>query len=351
MKRRRLTTELVVALVLALAGSGSAQTRPSVDDLVAFKRPVATAISPDGQRVAYTIREVNWKDDEFQTQVWLADLRTGANCQLTRAPRSSDSPRWSPDGKWLAFGSDRSGKRQVHRIDPAGGEAEPLTSVEDGILDFEWSPDSTQIAYTAVDAKPGDLKDRDERYGEVEILGEDRMMSHLHLLDVASKATRRLTEGAFAVDRFSWSPDGKQIAFDHRPSRELSYLYEADISIVSVADRHVRGLVTRPGVDSRPLWSPDGSRILFSTSGGDANAYFYTTSKLALVPAAGGAIQPLETGIDESPILVDWGPQGIFFWNFARSWAYLYRFDPATARTERLAPAAGARATARSSAS
>jgi len=319
-------------------GALAAADHPTVDELVALKRPGAPAISPDGRLVAYTQREVDWTDNEYVTQIWLADAASGSTRQLTQSKKSSNAPAWSPDGKRLAFGSDRSGKRQVYLIDPAGGEAWALTSSDEGVLDFAWSPDGRAIAFTAVDAKTKAQKDRDERYGELELHDEDQVLSHLHVIDVATKAVRRLTEGAFAVGRFSWSPNGTEIAFDHRINRDLGNDFDADISVVKVSDGSVRPLVARPGLDATPVWSPDGSEIAFVTTNGDAEGYYYSTSRLAVVKASGGAIRAVPAKVDESPILLRWGPQGIFFWTFEKTWAYLYRVDPATGATARLAP-------------
>jgi dipeptidyl aminopeptidase/acylaminoacyl peptidase len=289
--------------------------------------------------VAYVVRETNWTDDEYQNQIWLADVATGAFRQLTRAKKSSDAPAFSPDGAFIGFLSDRAGKRQVYRIDPRGGEAETVTKSEEDVRAFAWAPDGRSIAYTAMDPKPQSLKDRESRYGELEVVDEDHLMSHLHLVDLATGRSRRLTEGPFAVGRFAWSPDGKEIAFDHRINLDFNNDFEADLSIVSVADAKVRPLLVRPGEDFRPLWSPDGRRIAFVTTGETQEPYFYTTTHLAVIDAAGGPVQVLPNPVDESPIPVGWGPAGIFFWTFPRTWAYLYRQDVGTGRVTRYAPA------------
>ena len=113
-----------------------------------------------------------------------------------------------------------------------------------------WSPDGRQIAFTATDPKPQALKDRDKKYGEFEVVDQDLLMTHLYAIDLATRKVRALTKGAFTVGSFSWSPDSRQIAFDHRVNGDPSNGSTADISIVSVADAVVRGLVTQPDSDS-----------------------------------------------------------------------------------------------------
>ncbi len=325
---------------------------PSVDQILAIKRAGSPEISPDGRWVAYTIRQTNWDDNAYDTQIWLADATTGdprqaqvgvsssnpATRQLTNAKNSSQSPAWSADGVKLAFISDRTDKRQVYLISPQGGEAEALTSVEDGVGAFAWSPDGKSIAYTATEAKSVAVKDRDKKYGEFQVVEQDQRMTHLFTVDVATRATKPLTSGAFTVGSFAWSPDGRSIAFDHRINPELKNGGTADISIVTIADASVRKLITQDGPDTNPVWSPDGSRIAFQTSMANP-AYMYRNNLIATVPASGGAPTVLSTAFDEDSAIVDWKPAGIFFAASTRTYSYLYKLDPATKAVTRL-PAA-----------
>jgi Tol biopolymer transport system component len=192
---------------------------PTIDQLVELRRVTSVALSPDGRLVAYVVREANWDENAFETEIWLADPASGETRRLTNAKKSSDAPAFSPDGKRLAFASDRGEKRQVYLIDPRGGEAEALTTAEDGISALAWSPDGGAIAFTAQDPKSEAAKEREKKHGEYEVVDQDHRMTHLHVIELASKQARRLTEGAFTVGRFDWSPDGSEIAFDHRTTR------------------------------------------------------------------------------------------------------------------------------------
>jgi dipeptidyl aminopeptidase/acylaminoacyl peptidase len=331
--KNAVTLALVFGSVAALGAQQSPpiapRVAPTVDQVLSLKRAGSPVISPDGRWVAFTIRETNWDDNEYETEIWLADATTGATRQLTNAKKSSQSPAWSPVGAKLAFISDRTDKRQIYLISPQGGEAAALTSLEDGVTSFSWSPDGKTIAYSATEPKPATIKDRDKKYGEFQVVEQDHRMTHLFTIDVATRATRTLTSGAFTVGAFSWSPDGRSIAFDHRVNPELKNGGSADISIVTVADASIRKLVTQDGPDSNPVWSPDGSRIAFQTAMANPK-FFYGNSLIATIAASGGTPTALSSAFDEDPQIVDWKPNGLFFAASARTYSYLYKLDPET---------------------
>ena len=335
----------ILGVMLIIAGLGLSAappaTGPSIDDLITLRRPGAPAISPDGRSVAYTVREANWDEDRYDTQIWIADARTGERRQLTTAPKSSTAPAWSPDGRHLAFASDRAERRQLYVIDPSGGEAQVLTTGAEGVGAFRWSPDGQSIAYAMIDPAPDSLKTREKTYGLFDVVGQEHRMTHLYVLDVRTKASRRLTHGDFTVGSFDWSPDGTHIAFDHRINSDNANSGTADISVVTVADGTVRALVTQDGPDTAPVWSPDGTRIVFETKMANPS-FFYTNTMLASIPAAGGPIDNLTAAFDEDASVVAWKPTGILFSAAQRTSSYLFRLDPATKRVVRMLPAEGA---------
>ena len=333
MRRFILTLCLVLLPVVAAAQSG-----PTVDQLIGLKRVGSPTISPDGKLVAYTVREPNWEENNYETEIWLVDVAAAKPRQLTNAKKSSSAPDWSPDGTRIAFLSDRSDKQQIWLISTVFGEAEQLTNEDDGVGgNFAWSPDGKQIAFTKAEPKADPAKERDKKYGEFEIVGGDQRLTHLWVIDLAAKKVRRLTQGAFTVGSFDWSPDGTQIAFDHAINPDPSSSGTTDISVVSVADGKIRPLVTQNGPDNRPVWSPDGTKVAFSSAMANPFNYF-SNSHIAVIPSAGGAITDLTKTFDESPGLIAWHKDGIYFSASQHTWAYLYRLDPSTFKTTKLAP-------------
>ena len=321
----------------ASAAATKATGTPTIDQLISLKRAGSATISPNAQWVAYTVRDTNWDENNYHTEIWLADAKSGELRQLTsHAKKSSTSPTWSPDSTKLAFATDRDEKRQIYVIDPRGGEARKLTSAEEGVGSFAWAPDGRSVAFTSTDAKTDADKEREKTFGDFDVIGEGYRMLHLWVFDLATEKARRLTSGAFTVGQFSWSPDGTQIAFDHRVNSASTSGATADISIVSVADGKVRPLVTQPGADSGPVWSPDGSKIAFGSA--MAKEFSFLNSSIAVVPAAGGRIENLTAAFDEDPSIVRWTPAGIFFSASHRTWSFLYSIDPATRAVKRYAP-------------
>src|SRR5438046_8041242 len=140
--------------------------------------------------------------------------------QLTRGEKSSTSPRWSPDGRGLAFLSNRiDDKNQIFLIDPSGGEAQQLSKSETAISNFAWSEDGKTIAYTATEPTAQPLKDRKDYYGDYDVAREGYSYVHLWTLDVAEAmkspivGKQRTKKTDFSIDSFSLSPDGSMIAF------------------------------------------------------------------------------------------------------------------------------------------
>ena len=315
--------------LLSAATLAQAPHPPSIDDLINLKRVGAPAISPNGQHAAFTIRETNWDENAYETEIWIGDAATGQSRQVTNAKGSSMQPAWSSDGSMLAFVSDRDGKRQLYRIAIGGGEAEKLTSGAEAVNNFAWSPSGNTIAYTMQDPISDAIKDREKRFGDIRIEDQDQRYTHLHLLDIVSKSTKQLTKGDFVVGSFDWSPDGRQIAFDHRATSDPADSGSADISVVLPATGAIAVAVAQEGPDSNPRWSPDGTQLAFVTSMAKP-FFFFENSVIATVAPGVASVKPLTPAFDEDPNLVDWTPAGIAFSSSQRTWSYLFMLNPAS---------------------
>jgi len=331
------------------AGKTATSTTPTIDQSLEWKSAFNPKISPDGRRAVYEVQKANWEDNAFDRNLWIADTATSESHALTSAKKSSTNAAWSRDGKWIAFLSDRPGqikdtpesKKQLYVIAADGGEAQQLAKTETEVNAFEWAPDSKHIAFSMSDAEPKTLKDRKEKYGEYSVIHADYQMTHLWTIELPGGGApaaepKRLTDGdKFSVGEFSWSPDGTRIAFSAQKDPDLISSGTADLYVVTVSDGAVRKIVSTPGPDTNPKWSPDGKTVAFETAAG-SKYFFYTNVKIAVVPAEGGTPQTLTDAFDEDPGLIGWGPDGIYFTAEQKTYAYLFRLNPATKAVEKL---------------
>src|SRR5947208_1124776 len=315
---------------------------PTVDDLLTVKSVGGAQISPDGKWVAYTVGYGDFKQDAFINQIWLAASDNGKSFQLTRGEKSSTTPRWSPDGQWLAFLSNRQeDKNQIFLISPLGGEAQQLTKSETAINNFAWSEDGKTIAYTATEPPPQPLKDRKEYFGDYDVVREGYSYVYLWTFDVAEAmktplvGKQRTKKKDFSVDSFSWSPDGFTIAFSATVNPDLIQGATSDIYLLKLNDNAVKKIVATTGPDNNPRFSPDGKQIVFSSAMGNA-LYFASNSRLAVVSVEGGTPRSITDSFDENPGLVEWKADGIYFTGLQKTASHIFRADPAGGRVVRL---------------
>lgn len=328
---------------------------PTIDQSLEMVNVSSPRISPDGARVVYEQTRTNWDANEFDTDLWIVDANGGERHLLTVASKSSHGAAWSPDGKWIAFLSDRPAplpdspkdKPQLWVMPASGGEAQQITKMEKGVEDYDWAPDSKHIAVKAEAPETKAMKDRKESFGDYQVLHADYEMAHLWLVelptqDAAGRAAapvepKLLTAGdAFSVGDFSFSPDGKRIAFSAQKDPDLISSYSADIYTVTVPEGVVKKIVDTPGPDDSPQWSPDGSQIAFVTAAG-SKYFFYTNSHIAVVSADGGTPRVLTNGFDEETDLLRWAPEGIYFSALQKTKAGLFLVNPASEAVKQVA--------------
>ena len=338
----------------AKTAAPAASTVPTIDQSLEWQSASNPKISPDGKRVVYEVQKTNWEENAFERNLWIGDVASGETHALTTAKKSSTNAEWSPDGKWIAFLSDRpgqmagtaEGKNQIYVLSTEGGEAQQLTKAENGVNDFQWAPDSKRIAFTMSDAETKAMKDRKDKYGEYSVVHGDYQMTHLWLTEFSSGNTtapepKRLTEGdKFSVGDFSWSPDGTRIAFSAQRDPDLISGDTADIYVLNVNDKAVKKIVSTPGPDRNPRWSPDGKKIAFETAAGSQN-FFYTDGRIGVVSPDGGAVQILTESFDEDPSLVGWGPDGIYFAATQKTAVQLFRLNPMNGTVEKVSAPEG----------
>ncbi|HET9520269.1 MAG TPA: hypothetical protein VFO73_04400 [Candidatus Limnocylindrales bacterium] len=285
------------------------------EDLYALRVPTDPRLSPDGSMAVVTVQSAGPKKDAYRHAIWLVPLDgKGEARQLTIGAKHDRHARFSPDGRTVAFLSDRrlqveeepdapSNPKeredgiQVHLLSLDGGEARRLTDLPRGVDSFAWSPDGTQLLVTTssrgatrkedrrarglgAKREPTDPPESDFRY-------IDRLnylfngagfvydsVAHIWIVDAVTGEARRLTDGPTAAEDAVWSPDGKRIAYATRLNRDHDIDFRSDIVVVDAQSGARTRITGGPDpVFFTPAWLPDGETI--ATIGGrlPANAY------------------------------------------------------------------------------
>src|SRR5712691_3028189 len=264
----------------------------------------AVRVSPDGKKVAYTVSGAVMTPErsEYVTQIWLANADGSNPMQLTFAEKSSDNPRWSPDGSLLAFTSSRSSKSNLYVIHLVGGEAEQLTDVKSGVGNFAWSPDGKWIAFTMRDQPSDDEEKAAKGKDDSRWVDENVKMNHLYVLNTqkdekGKREPRRLTRGDYKVEGdLNWSPDSKTIAFTKTKMPKADYWTTGDVMTVAVAAAEIKPLSATGAAESRPLYSPDGKWVALNMT--DDPPRWAGNVRINIVPATGGGSKGMAWSYD-----------------------------------------------------
>lgn len=307
----------------------------TIDDFFALKEVSDPQLSPEGRWVAYVVHTANLKEDKNERQIWMVSTAGGEAIPLTAKAVNSSHPRWSPDGKYLAFLSARgeNAKTQVWALDRRGGEAQQLTETIQGVGSFEWSPVGDKLVLVLQDPSPEDLAaaakqkegekpgptkprpwviDR-QQFKEDRVGYLDRRRAHLYVFDVAARKMSQVTSGDYDDEQPAWSPDGRFLAFASNRSENPDGNFNTDIWVVA-SDNPDKGqtlvrVTKNPGADHSPAWSPDGKWIA-CVSQLDAHAIDYATHDLTIAPAMGGEQKVLTQKLDRNVETPRFSPDG-----------------------------------------
>ncbi len=246
------------------------------EDLYAFRFLADAQISSDGIRVAYVVRTIDREKNGYQSSIWLAPFDGSApGRRLTYGTGQDAQPRWAPDGRLIAFASDRNATtedpkkrkpKNLFVLSLDGGDARQLTTFEDDCGDLVWSPDGKGIAFTLREPKPKGAEDDGIRvydrlrYKTDEGFLLDGRRRHVWIADVDGGAVRKLTDGDWDDLQPTWSPGGALIAFVSNRTDDRERNTVADIHVTTLAGG-VRRVTDGVGSYGNPRFSPEGTQI------------------------------------------------------------------------------------------
>lgn len=386
-------TMIIICLLVVVVSVGYAQESGTLrgvtpEDYYLFEFVSDPQGSPDGKLVAYVVTRVDRGQNRRNSAIWMATTDSSrAPWQFTTSPQSSNSPRWSPDGKALAFLSSRpseptspapispastvstaaaaasltptagptpapavgafSGaapsdqtRSQIYLLSMNGGEARRITNLKNGVTTFRWSPDGSQLVVVSRVGPSDNRADNKERsdvrhyknlsYKFNDTGWFDDRRTHIWVVDMNTGSARQITEGNDCNDSDpQWSPDGKRIAFvSNRTGKEYDEDRNTDVWVISVAGGPLTKISDHDEADNSPRWSPDGKTIAFTGAVKQRDH-----PKLWLAPATGGAVSVLVAdGLDLIPGGLEWAADGksLYFESGVKGETHLFRTNVGT---------------------
>jgi len=319
MKPYRLVPGLLVLSLLGLAtaaakNDNAAAVPPglpvSLGDLGAVHRVGAPRLSPDGARIAFAYRD----------RIHLLRNTGGMPRAVTLAGATAAEPRWSPDGRWLYFVSDRSGSRQLWRLPVhRSGEAEQVTDLPWAVDRPRLSPDGRRLLVVRDDgAEAGGAEERPapiviDRLQFKADAGDGYLATppadHLYSITLESGEVNPLTDGPFSDREPAWGPDGQAVVFVSSRPRHPDIGYANDLWLAAAAHgetSRLRRLTQSERVKSAPAFSPDGAQIAYLSAADD----IYGINELRLLPSEGGESRVLTAGLDRTVMDFRFAPDG-----------------------------------------
>lgn len=345
---KRLALLISIAFFIQVSQAQTLEN-PSFEDVISLQSVSNAVISPDGKHIVFVTNTVDWKENKYDGELWISKNKETPFQLTNNLKNRSSNPKWSPDGKWIAFLSNRNKKTQIQAIRLDGGESFQVTNTDNNIFDFKWSPNGKQIAFMQSEDKSKEDKKRKDKYGAFAVEDAEYsqnqvwitnfkpcILNHMPLPDQMEDSTytqeleaQLLMDSVdFSINSFEWSPDGKKIAFTHQPDPLRNTFFKADISIFDIESKTHKILVNNLSYDELISWSPDGESILYRTSLDDSTSNYYLNSNYFIINIDGTNNKQLAKNFDENLSGLQWNKHGIFATAWQKTNRPLVKINP-----------------------
>jgi dipeptidyl aminopeptidase/acylaminoacyl peptidase len=358
--------ESLVIFLIVCASSARAQAPAkramTFDDLVAVQRVGEPQISPDGRAVVYTVGTTDMDTNRVAHNIWVVQTAPGSQPRQITQSGHDTRPQWSPDGKTIAFLSNREGVTQIYAMPAQGGNAKKITSLSTGADNEKWSPDGRWIAFTSSvfpdcpDDACNRARDDAAEKSKVKARVYDHLLyrhwvhwsdgkrSHLFLVAASGGAPRDLTlradydvppdERGDAND-FNFSPDSKELCFTAVTDRPEAISTNGDLFLVPTSGGEPKRITSNPGFDGHPTYSPDGSYIAYHSQ--KTPEYESDRWRLMLFDRAAGTHAEAAESFDRSVDEIVWSPDSkqIYFTAVNEAEQPVYEIAAASGSTPR----------------
>lgn len=238
----------------------------TVDELVTMRRPSDVHMSPDGELVAYVVRPVSREGEHWESSIWVVPFAGGEPRQFTSGLWHDEQPRWSPDGRLLAFLSDRAerGKASVYVMPRDGGEAIRVFEQSGEIAELRWSPDGRYLSFLMVEPETEEEKQRRERRDDARVWDTDWKYRRLWILELATRQARLVSPERVQVWGYAWAPDSRRVALAISWSPRVDDLNrETAVAELEVEGGSFRELFRVRGLAEDLVWSADGEWLAY----------------------------------------------------------------------------------------
>lgn len=287
-----------------------------IEDLLTVLFPHNAALSPDGRRVVFALSRLDCDANEWRGNLWMVSTDGDPPAPFTGDEARDTAPVWSPDGRWIAFLSNRGGRRrgrkraamQLWVIPAAGGEARQLTAFAAGVSQPAWSPDSRSLAFVtrgSLEKPETSGEDEEQIVREItrakykfDAMGFLDGSAHVWTVSLHGGEPVQLTEGDFDHDAPLWLPGGREIVVLTNRTPEADFSFVRDLWAADVQTRAMRQLTHNQGPAVSPVLSPDGRWVAFA--GHDLHARSATNFNVWIVSSSGGEAVNLTAAFDRS---------------------------------------------------